>query len=376
MGDNGKRESTMDGRIDRWGSGRAAAAWGVSLLSATALLSTPLAGQQCAGGLPPFGSIGVGQFECVGGSCAVNMRNGDSYSHAFSAEPRLLRIDPAGPGAGYLQERDVLVAVNGKLITTMAGGRELGSLQPGRLARLTLRRDGRETDVLFTPVASCAFPGLVVTSGDRTAWSYGSGATVLQRGSASGDSTWIGLGDSTVIVSGEAARVAYEWSPADSVPWRTLTFRGGPMTVTWDSAGRTVGVARSLRDELDMRTRILAGNARLDSLGRAGRLRPPAELGVQLTCGDCGFRLREGNVVFETEVFPVVDAVERGGPADRGGVRVGDVLLTIGGRAITSDRTLAELRVGRPVPVEVRRGDRVVRLTVTPRGPGERSQRW
>ena len=125
-----------------------------------------------------------------------------------------------------------------------------------------------------------------------------------------------------------------------------------------------------------LRATVREGNARWDSMAQLGVLRPPAELGVELRCGACGFRVRNGSTVFETDVFPVIASIEKGGPADAAGLLVDDMLLTVAGRVITSGRTLGALRVGSPVTLEVRRGDRIVEITVTPRGPSSPGQRW
>src|ERR1043166_8024587 len=70
-----------------------------------------------------------------------------------------------------------------------------------------------------------------------------------------------------------------------------------------------------------------------------------------------------------------IASVEPGGPADRDGVLLGDVLLALDGAAV-SDPTdvLARLggdRVGRPIALQVIRGGEVQTLQVT---PGERPQ--
>ena len=74
----------------------------------------------------------------------------------FGAEPELRDIRPDGPAAGRLREGDILVAVDGALITTREGGLKLARTQPAHAGRLTIRRDGRTQDVVIIPVAGPA----------------------------------------------------------------------------------------------------------------------------------------------------------------------------------------------------------------------------
>ena len=71
-------------------------------------------------------------------------------------------------------------------------------------------------------------------------------------------------------------------------------------------------------------------------------------------------------------------SVERDGPADEAGLTVGDMILTVGGVAITSEEAgqiLGALEAGEPVELEVRRGDTIVAVRLTPRAAAERRQR-
>jgi PDZ domain len=75
--------------------------------------------------------------------CSINLANG-VLSYTFRSEPRIRGIQ--GPGEGRLRENDVLVAVDGELITA-SGARRLAAMQRGEEVRLTVRRDGRTRDV-------------------------------------------------------------------------------------------------------------------------------------------------------------------------------------------------------------------------------------
>lgn|SRR5579864_825198 len=73
------------------------------------------------------GDLGIGELLCLGGDCKIYARVGDRLVHQFATEPRLQAIDLAGPSAGLVKEGDVLVAVDGLLVTTAEGGDRLGA---------------------------------------------------------------------------------------------------------------------------------------------------------------------------------------------------------------------------------------------------------
>ena len=108
------------------------------VLSATAAAASAAAQQEgphCQGRMGS--DLGFRHF-AVNGSAFV-----DNGYLSFGAEPRLSGIDPAGPAAGRLREGDVLVAVDGRLITTRAAALRLWQARPGETVNLTVRRDGR-----------------------------------------------------------------------------------------------------------------------------------------------------------------------------------------------------------------------------------------
>ena len=102
---------------------------------------------RCPEGHPQTGDIGIEYLLCAGGSCSVNLRTDRGYVHDFSTEPSIREIRPGSPAAGKLRNGDVLIAIDGVLITTREGGRRLANLTPGVPVTLRLRRDGREMNV-------------------------------------------------------------------------------------------------------------------------------------------------------------------------------------------------------------------------------------
>src|SRR5689334_12100676 len=73
----------------------------------------------------------------------------------YLTEPSISQIRSGGPADGKLRENDVLVAVDGALITTRQGWRKMYDLRPDEPVTLTVRRDGVERDVSITPGARC-----------------------------------------------------------------------------------------------------------------------------------------------------------------------------------------------------------------------------
>jgi S1-C subfamily serine protease len=127
--------------------------------------ATRIAAQRCSEGRSETGTIGIGRYQCVTGTgCMV-----DTRAHVFSTEPTVWKIKPRGPSAAQLRDGDALVAVDGQLITTRAGGERMANIQPGERVTLRIRRAGVESDVSITAVRGCNTPSLVVlTPGEAT----------------------------------------------------------------------------------------------------------------------------------------------------------------------------------------------------------------
>lgn len=115
----------------------------------------------CSWAGPAPARIGIERLLCRGGWCEINVRDeGGVRLHRFSTEPVIQELaDDAVEG---LAEGDVIVAVDGALITTREGGRRLANLVTGVPVRLRLRRHGRSLELLATPVPGCPTGGLSV----------------------------------------------------------------------------------------------------------------------------------------------------------------------------------------------------------------------
>jgi len=124
----------------------------MTLLSGAAAADGPAPEAACEGGAAKVGWLGVTGIRAR----QLSVRQGDSPDDLtvwFGQEPEVLAVN--GPARGRLRPGDVIAAVGGSLITTRAGGSLLARPEPGRPVTLTVRRDGRETQVEVTPWAVC-----------------------------------------------------------------------------------------------------------------------------------------------------------------------------------------------------------------------------
>jgi len=97
-------------------------------------------------------------------------------------------------------------------------------------------------------------------------------------------------------------------------------------------------------------------------------------LGINLECQDCKQEHRGDVVTWWFTSPPRITWVREGGPADRAGLREGDVILAVRGIEITSEeggRVFGSLRSGESTEFRVRRSGDEITLTVTPGTPAE-----
>jgi len=126
-------------------------------------VASSLAAQQCPAGRPPAGDLGIRAVRCTGpaASCAINVRTGgdDSVRHEFAVEPVITTVADETD----LHVGDALVALDGLLITTAAGGERLAGLRAGASVQILVRRDGVLHEIRMTAGRGCGIGSLRVS---------------------------------------------------------------------------------------------------------------------------------------------------------------------------------------------------------------------
>ena len=322
----------------------------IMFLAMATIPAAPIAAQsaqQCSDDRPPYPNIGVERFQCRGGSCSVNRVQGDTYRHTFTVEPIVIKTWDQPFGADDIMEGDVIVSVEGALITSREGGLRLGSLPIGEESDIQVRRQGRLVNLEVVPERSCELPRLTVSSEMPLVLT---GLATAQRAQ---------------LVSQQLTAARLQATQAEQV-------------------GRAA----------------LLGNY-LTTLSHQTELIPPVEFGIELSCGDCAWTRSSGvwgvrtltiashdadtaltprrrHMRFVTDEFPVIRAVERDGPADVAGAQIGDIIITVAGMPITSREAgefLGEIEAGTSVTLELRRGNQIVSVDIVPREATEKRQK-
>jgi hypothetical protein len=91
--------------------------------------------------------LGITEMECEG-TFTIDERQ---RLWLFQAEPKIKDIDRDGPSHGILKGGDVIVAVDGMLITTRKAGKRFANLTAGEAVEFTVRRMGRTRTVVIVP---------------------------------------------------------------------------------------------------------------------------------------------------------------------------------------------------------------------------------
>lgn len=127
----------------------------VAVVVAGVVLAQPAAAQRaqgCGEGAVRVGDLG---FDNLAGAMSFSHRAGQRPRMTFEREPRIVGVRENGPAAGRLRDGDVIVAVDGQLITTAEGGRRFSAIDPGDRVRLSVRRGGRVQEVTIVAGTRC-----------------------------------------------------------------------------------------------------------------------------------------------------------------------------------------------------------------------------
>lgn len=280
------------------------------VLSAATLVSgtTALPAQESCPGGRTIGDLGItGLYGAA--------RDWSGNWEQFRTEPKVRGVVEGGPADGALQAEDVIVAVDGALITTDDGGRRLARVSPGQSVELTIRREGDEQTVKITAGSKCDLRP---------------------------------VGPLHPAPAPRASAVTPRPSPAPRA-------QAGPSSS---------GTAMSRPAPAAPRTAPApAPSARKSAVPAPPSPQGPSvRFGFRLQCPSCnlvGANGKEGGY-WSFPQAPVVDQVEPGSPADLGGLRKGDRLTHIDGVELTSregGRRLAAVDAGETVVWTFQRGN-------------------
>jgi hypothetical protein len=247
--------------------------------------------------------VGFDQFECKSCGLRRDPETGMAYVE-FQSDPIVQGLGTTGK----LRDGDVIRSVNGLRVNTPAGAKALATLPSGAEARFVVSRRGTPLGVTVTPEFTCAVA-------PSSAGSAVSGRPL----------------DSQIDFVTRLHRDAWSVAQADT---RANIFRGSQFGAQEFSMG---GVQQSS---------VLTQGLRVSgAISLAGDLNPlpKAWFGFALSCDSCSYASGGSEPAWPGALFnsvvdvpPQVVDVDSAGPAARGGLRPGDLLVSINGTPITT----------------------------------------
>ncbi len=109
------------------------------------------------------GQLGISGLNCRG-ECTITLnREGAELYWSFTTEPMITGVEEGSPADGSLESGDILVAIDGVLLTTREAGYRFANVAPGEEVTLLVRRDNVRHEVTLRAAAECRPAPNVVT---------------------------------------------------------------------------------------------------------------------------------------------------------------------------------------------------------------------
>ena len=264
-------------------------------------------------------------------------------------------------GAGVIWDADGLVLTNRHVVVGRRGGRKVQVvLHDGRAFDAEVAKRGRALDLALLRIPGSPEELQAAPVGDSDALRVGELVFAVGHPWGRLGAVTAGIVSGLGVVQGPSGRVRYIQSDVSLAPGNS----GGPLL---NARGELVGTNAMIFGDLALSIPSTAANAWLEGT----RERRP-RLGVQLLPVGLPAPLRRGERTGEAGLMVVT--VERGGPADRASLLVGDVLLGVTDEPTDDVESLfnALARAGDTARLRVVRGGTTSEIEVDLRaeGPG------
>jgi serine protease Do len=273
------------------------------------------------------------------------------------AHKSLVQIRGRGTGAGVIWNAEGLVLTNHHVVAGRhQGGRVQVIPHDGRVFDAELVKRSQSLDLALLRIPSSPGDLLAAPVGDSEALRIGELVFAVGHPWGRLGAVTAGIVSGLGVVRGPGGRARYVQSDVSLAPGNS----GGPLL---NARGEVVGINAMIYGGLAL---SIPSNAASAWLADARECRPRLGLGVRVV--PVGLRLGDQT----GEVGLMIVDVEVGGPADRDGLLVGDVLIDVSGEPVRDPESLLDAlaRAENPVPLRVIRGGEVHEVEVGARDPG------
>jgi serine protease Do len=263
-----------------------------------------------------------------------------------------------GTGAGVIWAKDGFVLTNHHVV---AGGRRWARVQvilhDGRTFDAEVGKRGRDLDLALLRIKDAPGNLLAAPLGDSDKLRVGGLVYAIGHPWGRLGAVTAGIVSGLDVVRGPGGRARYIQSDVALAPGNS----GGPLL---NAGGEVVGINAMIFGRLALSIPSNAANAWL-----AGARERRPRLGVQILPVELPPSLRRTNPG-TPEAGLMIAAIEGGGPAERAGLLVGDVLLGVGDETSHDVESLLDASAGDTVRLRVLRGGKISSVNVSLGAPG------